>query len=383
MASAAALFALVSFGSQADRTGSGSRESSSETLATLNSERGATVTRVSTNRLRPVGPQVVLGEYHEAYAFSPDSSAVAFGISAPGGEAGRIGVRVVSADPLAQQRDISTGIYAAGLAWPEPDRMLALLGVGGMICAGPGCAPTEPPFYATVALLDPVSGDTLGQERVLLGAEEFPCGSIDLRGEGLAVQAERRIYLIDAGLEVSDFRLPRSFGRCAPLAASPDGQQLFVVARDGERLARIEVASSKLSSDPLPSGSGGEVASVAAVGNRRLLVMRKRGPRDGGLDLVDTGRGTVRTIASQPARAEVVGATILTYGGGHEGITAYGATGQRRYRILAGREVRRVRVGDRFAYAIKGGQLAGFVPETGRVRSRGETDFRGRLIPQP
>lgn len=244
-------------------------------LATQNTaNRGAIATRVSPRRLAPRGPRVVLGEYHDTYAYSPDRASVAFGISAPG-KTDRIGVRIVNGNPLAQATDIETGIYAAGLAWPEPNRLIALLGVGGVVCTTPNCPAEEPPFYATVALLDPMSAEVLDQQRLLLGADEFPCRSVNVQGHGLVVQGGRRVYVVDDHLEASAIKLPRVYGRCAPVANSPDGARLFAVAKDSRKIAEIDVGSAKVTEHRLPRGLGGRVR-VTGVDARRVVFVDQR-----------------------------------------------------------------------------------------------------------
>lgn len=56
----------------------------------------ATLARLDPVSLRPAGPRVLLGEYHDAWGFSPDGSQVALGNGGQGRVCGR-GVCVVEA----------------------------------------------------------------------------------------------------------------------------------------------------------------------------------------------------------------------------------------------------------------------------------------------
>ena len=97
----------------------------------------ATLARLDPVSLRPAGPRVRLGEYHDAWAFSPDGSQLALGNGGQGRVCGR-GVCVVDAGDMAVTSDIDTPIAVEALAWVRPRRVVAVLQLGGIVVAGKG-----------------------------------------------------------------------------------------------------------------------------------------------------------------------------------------------------------------------------------------------------
>jgi hypothetical protein len=97
---------------------------------------GPTVlSRLDPLTLRPVGRRVRVGEYHDAWSFSPDRSRLALGISAPGRE--RVGIRIVDLARMGVSRDVPTGIAATALSWVAPDRLVAVLLSGDVVVVDP------------------------------------------------------------------------------------------------------------------------------------------------------------------------------------------------------------------------------------------------------
>jgi hypothetical protein len=178
--------------------------------------------------LGPGGDAVDLGEYHEAWAFSPDGQTLAVGTFV------RTGVRFVDVAGLRLVRDVPMPIAAVGVGWVAHDRVVALLQKGGVV------------------LVDARDGSIVGRRRLSYAP---PCAGrrqattpsrvvfVVATGRGVI-----RLVRIDASGDVTRVSLPRlraqsSARTCsAPgFAVDPSGGRALVAAVQGP-LAEVDLA---------------------------------------------------------------------------------------------------------------------------------------------
>lgn len=83
--------------------------------------------RLDADTLAPRPGSFDLGEYHGAWAFSPDRRILALGTFA------RTGLRLLDPVSLRLVRDVPMPIAAVGVGWVDPDRVAVLLQSGGVV----------------------------------------------------------------------------------------------------------------------------------------------------------------------------------------------------------------------------------------------------------
>ncbi len=89
---------------------------------------GSTVLgRFDADTLAPLEGSFDLGEYHDAWAFSPDRRTLALGTFA------RTGVRLIDPVSLRLERDVPMPIAAIGVGWVSAERVAVLLQSGGVV----------------------------------------------------------------------------------------------------------------------------------------------------------------------------------------------------------------------------------------------------------
>jgi hypothetical protein len=337
----------------------------SEPLATV----GGFVTRLDPLTLKPTGPRAELGEYHDAYSFAPDGSAIAFGISAPG-PTDRVGIRLVDSRDLTVSGNVETGVYAAALAWLRPERLVALLGVGGQLPL------PRPPHRATVVTVDPATRQVIERRELPFGDSPFHCDAAEAPERALIVLAGRRLFIVGVDGEVQTVALPRPFDRCGEVALAPREERAFAVAKGGGVVAEVALATSRLAVHRLPRGPAGEVEAVG-LGPHTLAVAhrsRKKG-RPNGVELLDAKRESRSTIDRRAGEARVSGGTVLTFdgppfrGAAGIGVRGYRRGGHRRFQLLSG-HIAEVEVAGRFAYAIRRDGVAIIDVRSGTVVNR-------------
>jgi hypothetical protein len=104
-------------------------------VSTLNGD-PASVARLDPVSLRPAGPRLRLGEYHDGWSFSPDRSQLALGMGGAGETCGR-GICIVDVDSMRITGDVAAPISVEAVAWLTPRRIVAVLHSGGVLVADP------------------------------------------------------------------------------------------------------------------------------------------------------------------------------------------------------------------------------------------------------
>ena len=348
---------------------------------------GVEVARLDPVTLMPTRPRADLGEYHDTYSFSPNGRAIAFGISAApsDGGGGRVGIRLVDARELAVTGNISTGVFAAAVAWLEPRRLIALLAFSVILgpCDDPPCAPPTPldPDETTVVAVNPATGEVLARHQV-----PFPRDTAEVRGEALLSLAGRRLSIVRSDGGVETVRLSRPFRRCGEIATPIGDREAKVVAQGGDVVAEIALASSRLSVHELPGRLAGDVDAVGLGHHRLLLAQRGRRAQPNGVVLVDTQTQSRTTIDRSAGDARVSGRTLLTFdgrpvaAGSGIGVRGYRLDGRRRFQVLRGERIANVKVTGRFAYALGNSGVAVIDTRSGSVVKRSPSPFHGRVL---
>jgi hypothetical protein len=331
------------------------------------------VTRVDPITLAPKGPNARLGEYHHTHSFSPNGSTIAFGISAPNDAGGgRIGIRLVDARDLTIAGNITTGVFAAALAWLEPRRIVGLLG-----------------DQSTVVIVDPATGAILERVGVPRSCEGE---ASEVRGQALISLAGSSLSVVRSDATVETVPLPRAFEECGQIVTGSSNKQVLVVAAGGAVVAEVALASSRLTVHRVGRKHVGDVEAVGLGRRRLLLALRGRSGRfsDGrprGVELLDTEARSRETIDGSAGEVRVSGGTLLAFEGvpfarGQGlGLRGYGLDGRRRFRLLKGEHIGDVEIAGRFAYAlVRGGGVAVIDTRSRTVVHRSKTRFHGDLL---
>ena len=304
------------------------------------------VTRAERASLDRIGRPIMLGEYHDSWALSPNRARIAFGISAPGRLA-RIGVRLVDLRRWRVVGNFETGIAADVLWWPSARSLIAVL---------PACiCPRQVTGFVVV---DPVKQRIVKRVRFR--------GALELFHGGQAIASRLAVLLDDR------------------VASTPAPGVLAVIGADGSyrvvRLTRIRlsperwgsaaVAKSRRGIVVLSNGIAAEVdpttlavtyheldaappgsrfVAAAGLGDSVAVGWSDTNRRTGRLDLISTRTWQVRHLEDAPAMA-VTDGVILAYGTGAIGIRGYRADGSRAFSILGADVVRSVAVTRSVAY---------------------------------
>lgn len=325
-------------------------------LGVVSSIDGSTETlfsRVTPVALRPRSPRVHLGEYHDAWSFSPDRSRVAFAISASAKSGGgRVGVRIVDVARMRVVRDVSTGIAAQAIGWLGPRKLVALLQSG------------------EVNVIDPVTGDVL--HRRALGHFKLQCvpqpSAVTRRGLVLLLASRgrkpTRLVLVSAQGSMRTVSLPRIAvgGDCGRggLAVDDAGERAFAVGR-GSLVANVNLRTMQ--------------ATYHRVGGLRSADARRRGALwlgDGllvafghdtagapvGVEVIDTTAWTSRVIHADAGGARPFAGGLVVFDGrlGSPtrrgiGLRAYRPDGSPLFHALGREKVWNVQIADGNAYA--------------------------------
>jgi hypothetical protein len=376
---AAALAAGCGGGSAPDRPGPGPRTAAPlAVVSALDGSRPAIVRRVDPRTLAPSGRRVVLGEYHDAWSFSPDRGRVAFGISASAADGrGRVGIRVVDVRRMRTVRDVATGIAAEAVGWLSSRRLVALLQSG------------------RVVVVDPADGRTIADRQFAAAPRCAPQPAAVGAGAVAFLLAARgahptRLVAVDGAGRMRAAALPRirSATACAGLALDGAGRRAFVAGPRGP-VAAVDLVTLRVTYVPVAIGAADRLR-LAWLGRGLLAVGRSDRRRRGlGVQVVDVASGGARTIA--PGAVRVAAGRLLVFDGGApsapggrgSGLRVYDATGALRLRRFAGERIWDVQVAGATAY-VRGRALRVLDVRTGRVHRRApESDDEVTLLAPP
>lgn len=318
--------------------------------------------RLDADTLAPVSAGTDLGEYHGAWAFSPDRRVLAVGTFV------RTGVRLIDPASLAITRDIPLSVAAVALGWVSPDRIAVLLQRGGVVVvdAGRGRIDRRWPLSYSVPCAD-------ARQAVTPHGVVFVVSSNSGTVRLLRVDADGQLGVVT----LSRVRAPSGPGTCgAPaLAADPAGRRAVVLASHGP-LAEIDLASLSISYHPQRElrRAVGQPASclpprictakVAAAwlddktvvtGLTRWTELRGARPvaSSGGVAVIDSRSWSARVVdrrAGDFALAPDKG--LLTFGAQRRGVRAITADGTTRWVALRQRRLRSVTATARRVYAL-------------------------------
>jgi hypothetical protein len=351
------------------------------TLITVSPDRRtARLVEVERATLQATGRALAVHGFAGSWAFSPDGRRLAVPnawVAATGRPAG---LTIVDVTALREVRRIATprrvGVIRA-LAWPRPDRVLALLvGVGSV-------------SGTTAVAIDPASGRVVAQRELsgtVLGGAATPDGLALLVGSARQI-VPARIQLLDADANVrtatldrvhAGFALDRST-RSDPqlrhrepgIAVDPAGRRIFVVGAD-EPAATIDLRSLRVAyraparaTQAVRKSLDGPVRSATWLGGGLLAVTgwtdagldpktRRWVQRPAGLAVVDTRTWTSREIDADARSVAVAGTTLVTAVDGR-GVAGWATGGQRLWTALDGRRFDQVRaLDDRVLVQIAG-----------------------------
>jgi hypothetical protein len=296
----------------------------------------ARLARIEPRSLRPLrGPELDLFDPVGAWAFSPDRSRLAL---ATGCQAGlSLGnLQLVDVRRMRQIGCLAVG-YVGALAWPTPNRLLAVVS-----------SPLE------VLLIDP------GALRIIDRTPVEGVGVVDTArtGDRLIVltgrlSGPRRV--VPHRLVVADTRgTVRSVdvgSRASGLVAEPSGRRAFLVS--GGAVLKVDldtlaVANLRRSSRQRGRGRVSRETRAALWMGRGLIAsfgsdvtVDGRRVRDApvGLRLIDTTTRTARLVDRKVASAVLAGDVLLATGADEIGLAAYDSRGRKRFQLFRGRSL--------------------------------------------
>jgi hypothetical protein len=304
------------------------------------------VTRAERASLDRIGRPILLGEYHDSWALSPNGALIAFGISAPGRSA-RIGVRLVDLRRWKVVANFETGIAADVLWWATARRLIAVL---------PACICHRQ--VTGFVVVDPATRKIVRRVRFRGTLELFHGGqaitsrlAVLLDDRVVSTPAPGALALIGADGSHRVVRLARirlSPERWGTAAVARSGRG-FVVVSDGiaAEVDPTTLAVTYHALDAAPPAS--RFVAAAGLGDAVAVAWSDTNRRTGRLDLISTRTWQVRDLEDASAMA-VTGGVILAYGTGAKGIRGYRADGSRAFSILGGDVVRSVAVTKSVAY---------------------------------
>jgi hypothetical protein len=325
------------------------------------------LTRVDPISLEPRSRAVRLGEYHDAWSFSPDGSQLALGMGGPGRDVCGAGICIVDLASMKVRTDVEAPIAAEAVAWLTPRRVVGILQSGEAVVA------------------DPATGRTLHRLRIADGPQLSPPVSLwRNRLVALVQSAAGAVQLVvvdDAGrvrtAELAEIRLgaePHLPPDRAGLAVDPGRDRALVFAA-GAPAAEVDLATMQVDYHPLaglpdsaaPSdGARSSVRHAVWLGNDRVAVFGEDAAGNpssvrrlpAGVRVVDTHAWAARTVHPRASRARLVGGRLLVYTQlpsaqrpAGVGLRVYGLDGKRLVRHHFDDEALDVQVAGAFAYA--------------------------------
>ena len=263
---------------------------------------GTTLARLDPVSLRPAGQRVLLGEYHDAWAFSPDGSQLALGNGGQGRVCGR-GVCVVDVRDMSVTADIDAPIAVEALAWVRPRRIVAVLQRGGIVVA------------------DPATGSIVRRTPLPFSSRFGEWART--RGGVAALMNGRPLRLVVAegsgAVRVADLRRIRPAVNGFPgLAVDRRGQRAFVVAA-GAPVTEVDLRTMRVRYHrvalPRPRRSGGFKSRDALWLGKGLMAVSGFDSRGGpaGVHIVDTSTWSARTVDRRAGQAKLTAGRLLVY----------------------------------------------------------------------
>lgn len=341
----------------------------------------AMLARLDPLSLRPVSPEVHVGEYHHAWAISPDGSHVAL---ARGGQG--LGIQIVDIEAMQLDREIQTGIAAEALGWLAPSLLVAGLQRGGTVLVDPltgRILRRWPRFSFPDAFARVQSGFVMLLPRFRKAGPGLPltrvAGSprlvfVDTRGSLRSITLER----IRLGVR---FRSSRYYVDRAALAVDPERERAYVFAANAP-VARVDLRTMRISyhrvdalylrpgelqgTEPEPKSEVlGRERNALWLPNGRVLVSggdfvtarngRKVRFFPAGVTLIDTRSWRSRTFDRSAAGAAFATGRLLVYeparyAGTGRGLRAYSLGGREPLDLLKRARVLDVQVASDWAY---------------------------------
>jgi hypothetical protein len=299
--------------------------------------------------LARIGTRIRLGEYHSAWALSPDRSRVAFGISASG-RGGRVGVRVVDVARWRVVANITIGAAAEALWWPSRRRLVTVPQRGGVVVADPATARIVSRVrLADVPTVDAVYTAAVTPDRlvVLLGGGAT-VAVVDAAGSVRTVALDR-IHVV------------RADGNGYNNALVAGGDRAIVVG-DGIA-AEIDLRTLAVRYHDVAGLASRTQVTVAVALGRTVAVSGRRADRSAaGLDLLDTTGWRVRPVEERADSLTPARDVVIAYRRDGHGVRGYRPDGTRAFAILEDKVVRRVVASGTTAYVTT--STATFVVDT-------------------
>jgi hypothetical protein len=351
------------------------------TLLTVSPDRRtARLVEVDRATLQATGRSLAVHGFTGSWAFSPDGRRLAVPnawVAATGRPAG---LTIVDVAGLREVRRITMprrGGVVRALAWPRPDRLLAVL-VGVSSVSG-----------TTAIAIDPASGRVVAQRELsgtVLGGAATPDGLALLVGSARQI-VPARVHLLDADASVRTATLDRvragfAFDRSTRndphvlhrepgIALDPGGRRIFVVGADEPaatidlRTLRVAYRAPARTPQAVRKSLEGPVRSATWLGGGLLGVTgwtdagldpktRRWVQRPAGLAVVDTRTWTSREIDADAGSFAVAGTTLVTAVDAR-GVAGWTTGGQRLWTMLEGRRFNQVRtLDDRVLVQVNG-----------------------------
>jgi hypothetical protein len=314
----------------------------------------ARLVRIEPRSLRSLrGPELDLFDPVGAWAFSPDRSRVALATGCQTGlSLGNL--QLVDVRRMRQVGCLAVG-YVGALAWPTPNRLLAVAN-----------SPLE------VLLIDPAAPRIIDRTPVegvgVVGTARAGDRLIVLTGRssGQRRVVPHRLVVADARGTVRSVAVGTS--RASALVADPSGRRAFLVS--GGAVVKVDldtlaVANLRRSSRQRGRGSVSRETREALWMGRRLIAsfgsdvtVDGRRVRDApiGLRLIDTRTRTARLVDGKVASAVLAGDVLLATGADALGLVAYDSRGRKRFQLFRGRSVGVIETLGGRAYVQVGGK---------------------------
>lgn len=346
----------------------------------------------STTLLRRLDPRTLaprtgrsdLGEYHDAWAFSPDHGTLAVGTFA------RTGLRLIDPLTLRLKRDVPMPIAAIGVGWIDPARVAVLLQRGGVV------------------LVDTQRGRIQQRWRLEYGMTCQARQAVTPHGVVFLIASRGddglRLLRIDPSgrldvVALAHIGSPSSRRACdgPALAVDPAGRRAFVAGAAGPA-AIVDLGSLRVSYRP-ERGLAGRCRRTARLCTaRRDAIWSKQGtlavagieyvarrgarPREQalGLTLIDTTTWSSRAVDRSAGRvAAMRDGSWLAFGGTRPGIRAVTPTGNARWTALRGTRIRAAQATGRHVYALDYAGRVTYVLDASSGRSLSTSAGHGRL----